>query len=66
MRACHSAHDVVLYSKTRDFSLMDNPVPPLVAEKTSWRTIGPWIPSLLIPIVLALVLAAYVVILAAS
>lgn len=45
---------------------MDNPVPPLVAEKISWRTIAPWIPSLLIPIVLALVLAAYVVFLAAS
>jgi hypothetical protein len=66
MRACHLFHKAALYFKPRDFTLMDNPVPPLAAEKTSWRTIAPWIPSLLIPIVLALVLAAYVVILAAS
>lgn len=45
---------------------MDDPVPQLVAEKTSWRTIAPWIPSLLVPIVLALALAAYAVLQAAS
>lgn len=45
---------------------MNDPAPHLVAEKSSWRTLAPWIPSLLIPIVLALVLVTYVVLQAAS
>jgi hypothetical protein len=45
---------------------MNDPAPPVVAEKTGWRTLAPWIPALLVPIVLALVLVTYVVLLAAS
>jgi hypothetical protein len=45
---------------------MDNPVHRVVAEKRSWRTIAPWIPALLVPIALALLLAGYVVFQAAS
>ncbi|MBN8911204.1 MAG: hypothetical protein AB7V13_13790 [Pseudorhodoplanes sp.] len=45
---------------------MNDPAPHLIAEKTSWRTLAPWIPSLLVPIVLALVLVAYVIFQAAS
>ena len=45
---------------------MNDTVSHLVAEKTGWRTLAPWIPALLIPIVLALVLVAYVVFQAAS
>lgn len=40
---------------------MNDPAPPFVAEKTGWRRLAPWIPSLLVPIVLALVLVTYVV-----
>ncbi len=45
---------------------MNDPAPHLIAEKTSWRTLAPWIPSLLVPIVLALVFVAYVIFQAAS
>lgn len=45
---------------------MNDPAPQLIAEKTSWRTLAPWIPFLLVPIVLALMLVAYVIFQAAS
>jgi hypothetical protein len=45
---------------------MNDPAPHLVAEKTSWRTLAQWIPFLIVPIVLALVLVVYVVFQAAS
>lgn len=45
---------------------MKDPAPRFVAEKTSWRTLAPWMPSLLVPIVLALMLVGYVVLQAAS
>lgn len=45
---------------------MDNPVHRFVAEKISWRTIAPWMPVLLVPIALALLLVGYVVFVAAS
>jgi len=45
---------------------MDNHVHHIVAEKTSWRTIVPWIPALLVPIALALLLVGYVVFVAAT
>lgn len=45
---------------------MNDPAPHLISGKTSWRTLAPWIPSLLVPIVLALVLVAYVIFQAAS
>jgi hypothetical protein len=45
---------------------MNDPAPRFVAAKTSWRTLAPWIPSLLVPIVLALALVGYVVFQAAS
>lgn len=45
---------------------MNDPVPNLVAEKTTWRTLTPWIPFLLVSIMLALVLVAYVIFQATS
>lgn len=45
---------------------MDHPVHRIVAEKASWRTIIPWIPALLVPIALAVLLVGYVVFKAAT
>lgn len=61
-----AVHNARLSARNKDFSLMNDPTPPFVAEKTAWRTLAPWIPSLLVPIVLALVLVAYVVFQAAN
>lgn len=61
-----AVHNARLSVRNKDFSPMNDPAPRFVAEKTSWRALAPWIPSLLVPIVLALVLVAYVVYQAAS
>ncbi len=45
---------------------MNDPGPRFVADKKSWRTLAARIPSLLVPIVLALALVGYVVFQAAG
>lgn len=41
---------------------MSEPTPKLVAERWTWRTVTPWIvPPLVIPIVLVLLAAGYVI-----
>jgi hypothetical protein len=46
---------------------MNDPAHRIVAEKWSWRTLSPWIvPPLVVPIMLALLVAGYVIFQAAN